>query len=206
MKTQEFLAAILFATAAHGNQTRKYSRDPYILHPIRVARLTRDYTGGNELIIPALFHDLVEDTGVTLEDIELAFGDSIAEIVAKVTDVKEHVRRAPSKGIFHYEKIRKFFDDDDYASIVLKLCDRLDNMLDARHNFVKSAYRITATMNPSSEMLELHTEIKRMCHLMIVNTRFILNFLFQKCDCRIIVKICKDLEKESDYLFSLIKL
>lgn len=78
-----------FATDAHGDidQRRKYTGEPYIVHPIAVAELVRSVPHTPEMIAAALLHDVVEDTPVTIEGIETEFGARVAELVGWLTDV-----------------------------------------------------------------------------------------------------------------------
>jgi (p)ppGpp synthase/HD superfamily hydrolase len=67
---EEILAAVMaFADNAHGTQTRKYSGDKYIVHPIRVMKTCRQYTHDIAMLAAALMHDVLEDTPVTEQDI-----------------------------------------------------------------------------------------------------------------------------------------
>jgi len=76
-----------FARVAHSGQTRKYTNEPYIIHPIQVSEWVREYQGSDDMICAALLHDVVEDTPVTLETIQTIFGEKIAELVEMLTDV-----------------------------------------------------------------------------------------------------------------------
>jgi (p)ppGpp synthase/HD superfamily hydrolase len=79
--------ALKFALVAHGDQKRKYSGEPYIVHPIAVADIVRTITVDEAMIVAALLHDVVEDTKVTLEEIRAEFGDDVAALVSDLTDV-----------------------------------------------------------------------------------------------------------------------
>lgn len=84
--------ARIFATAAHAavKQLRKYTNEPYIVHPAEVAAMvaaTPDSTPA--MVAAAWLHDVVEDTGVSLSTIREEFGDEIAALVAWLTDVEE---------------------------------------------------------------------------------------------------------------------
>lgn len=78
-----------FAKTAHEsiNQRRKYSDEPYIVHPKEVARLVASVTDDENMICAAWLHDVVEDTPVTLSEIQSEFGDDIAHLVDGLTDV-----------------------------------------------------------------------------------------------------------------------
>jgi (p)ppGpp synthase/HD superfamily hydrolase len=95
--------ARVFATAAHAavGQTRKYTFEPYIVHPAEVAKIVRDAGGTEAMIAAAWLHDTVEDTGVTIEVIRGEFGVEVAELVGWLTDVSrpEHGNRAHRKAL-----------------------------------------------------------------------------------------------------------
>lgn len=93
-----------FATAAHAavGQLRKYTFEPYIVHPAEVADLVATVPGHTpEMIAAAWLHDTVEDTGVTSELIRKEFGDEVAELVGWLTDVSrpDHGNRAARKAV-----------------------------------------------------------------------------------------------------------
>lgn len=83
----DFNAAVAFATLAHGEQKRKYSGEPYVVHCIEVANLVYAATGNNTWRIAAVLHDTVEDTSITAEDIKAKFGEEVARLVLECTDV-----------------------------------------------------------------------------------------------------------------------
>ena len=95
--------ARVFATAAHASaaQLRKYTNEPYIVHPREVARIVGTVTHSYEMLAAAWLHDVVEDTGVTIEIIRAEFGDDVATLVGWLTDVSrpEQGNRATRKAI-----------------------------------------------------------------------------------------------------------
>jgi (p)ppGpp synthase/HD superfamily hydrolase len=96
--------ARVFATAAHAavGQVRKYTFEPYIVHPTEVAAIVARVEGATPaMIASAYLHDTVEDTGVTIETIEQEFGSEVAQIVGWLTDVSkpEDGNRAVRKAI-----------------------------------------------------------------------------------------------------------
>ena len=115
-----------FAKVAHAavGQVRKYTGEPYIEHPIAVARIVRDFRGTESMICAALLHDVVEDTGVTLDLIRAEFGDYIASLVSDLTDVSK-----PEDG---NRAVRKAIDRDHSAAAcaeaqTVKIADLIDN-------------------------------------------------------------------------------
>ncbi|WP_019487896.1 RelA/SpoT family protein [Kamptonema formosum] len=124
--------AFKFANELHEGQYRK-SGEPYICHPVAVAGMLR-YLGGNSAMVAAGFlHDIVEDTDVTLEDIELRFGAEVRQLVEGVTKLSKF--NFSSKTERQAENFRRMFlaMAKDIRVIVVKLADRLHNMRTLEH-------------------------------------------------------------------------
>ena len=81
--------ALQFATAAHEGQVRKYTGEPYIIHPVEVMEIVKTVSDDTAMHAAALLHDVVEDTDVTIEDIVREFGDDVAQLVDDLTDVSK---------------------------------------------------------------------------------------------------------------------
>ena len=79
--------AIVFAKEAHGNQKRKYSGEPYFVHPEAVAKIVAEKGGDYEMIAAAYLHDTIEDCDITYERILVEFGKRVADLVLELTDV-----------------------------------------------------------------------------------------------------------------------
>src|SRR5687767_6755361 len=80
--------ALIFATEKHAGQSRKYTGQPYIFHPIAVAMMvmeTPDHT--DDMVAAALLHDVVEDCGVHLDEVGARFGDGVKDLVYWLTDI-----------------------------------------------------------------------------------------------------------------------
>src|SRR5215467_3470680 len=120
-------SAFEIAAEAHKSMRRK-SGEPYILHPLAVARICVEEIGlGVRSTICALLHDTVEDTDVTLEDIERDFGTEIARIVDGLTKISNIIDVNASKQAENFKKILLTLTDDPRV-ILIKLADRLHNM------------------------------------------------------------------------------
>lgn len=120
--------AFTIANNAHSGVRRK-SGEPYIYHPLEVARIAAEDLGlGYISLCCALLHDVVEDTEYTLEDIQNIFGDKVAYIVDGLTKIQD-VFDYNTKSI-QSENFKKILISmgDDVRVILLKLCDRLHNM------------------------------------------------------------------------------
>lgn len=162
--------AYRFARKAH-HGVRRRSGEPYILHPIAVARICNHEMGlGSTSICAALLHDVVEDTDYTVEDIEQQFGPKIAQIVGGLTKI--------SGGIFgdrasaQAENFRKLLltMSEDIRVILIKMADRLHNMRTLGSMAVNKQYKIAGeTMYiyaPLAHRLGLYpikTELEDLC-------------------------------------------
>ncbi|MCD8296538.1 MAG: HD domain-containing protein [Prevotella sp.] len=119
-------AAYELAAEAHSNQKRKTGQ-PYIIHPISVARIVAEELElGANPVIAAFLHDVVEDTPYTIEDIRERFGDDVAFLVDVVTKRKKD-KYDKSKQVDNYRQILNSVKYDVRALLV-KLADRLHNM------------------------------------------------------------------------------
>ncbi|MBS9768449.1 MAG: bifunctional (p)ppGpp synthetase/guanosine-3',5'-bis(diphosphate) 3'-pyrophosphohydrolase [Flavobacteriaceae bacterium] len=124
--------AFLFANNAHKGVKRK-SGEPYILHPIAVAKIVAKEIGlGTKSICAGLLHDVVEDTHFTLEDIESAFGAKIAYLVDGLTKISGIFSSDVSRQAENLKKILLTLSDD-MRVILVKLADRLHNMRTLEH-------------------------------------------------------------------------
>lgn len=127
-KVEIIKRAYLFAKDAH-NGIRRRSGEPYILHPIAVAKIVSQEIGlGSTSICAALLHDVVEDTEYTVEDIELNFGKKIAMIVDGLTKISGGI--FGDKASVQAENFRKLLLTmaEDIRVILIKMADRLHNM------------------------------------------------------------------------------
>lgn len=130
--------AYLLAKEAHKDQRRK-SGEPYIMHPLAVARIVAEELGlGPDPIIAAFLHDVVEDTDYTIEDIRERFGDDVAFLVNVVTK-KKRTHYEASKQIDNYKQMLDSLQYDIRA-LLIKLADRLHNM------------RTLSSMRPDKQM------------------------------------------------------
>jgi (p)ppGpp synthase/HD superfamily hydrolase len=78
--------ALEFATERHTGQQRVADHAPFILHPLEVAHMLRDRGYPDEVVAAAVLHDVIEDTGVSREDLEERFGPRVATLVSEVTE------------------------------------------------------------------------------------------------------------------------
>ncbi|HWH23988.1 MAG TPA: bifunctional (p)ppGpp synthetase/guanosine-3',5'-bis(diphosphate) 3'-pyrophosphohydrolase [Candidatus Limnocylindria bacterium] len=124
---QPVRAAYEFALEAHGDQ-RRVSGEPYVTHPLAVARTLAELGLDPEAICAALLHDIPEDTDFSLDDIEQRFGQQIARLVDGVTKLSKFGARSHEEQ--QAENIRKMLlaMAEDVRVVLIKLADRLHNM------------------------------------------------------------------------------
>ncbi|MEA1880270.1 MAG: RelA/SpoT family protein [Campylobacterota bacterium] len=130
------LKALELSIDAHKHQTRK-SGEPYIVHPILVAAITAKISNDETMVQAALLHDVVEDTSYTIEEMQETFGDDVAHLVEGLTKIVEirDEELAPSGSderlINSALSFRKMLiaSIKDVRVLVIKLCDRVHNML-----------------------------------------------------------------------------
>lgn len=120
--------AFNYANEAHRDMYRN-SGEPYIIHPIHVARIVNQEIGlGSRSVAAALLHDVVEDTDVTLEDITREFGQKIASLIDGLTKISGTYNKESHS--LQAENFRKMLMtlSDDIRVILIKIADRLHNM------------------------------------------------------------------------------
>lgn len=158
------------AVKAHGRQRRK-SGEPYVLHPIEVARICSKSIGlGPTGITSAILHDVVEDTPVTLEEIKEEFGMRVAKIVDGLTKL-DGTYKAENMQAENFKKVLSTLVDDVRVALI-KISDRLHNMrtLGAmpRHKQLKIAAETEFIYAPLSHRLGLYsikTELQDLCFM-----------------------------------------
>ena len=119
--------AFVIAEIAHQNQKRR-SGDPYISHPLEVAKILTEYRLDDSTIITALLHDTIEDTKLTLKEVRVEFGDEIARLVDGLTKIGK--LDLFTKEAEQAENFRKLIlaMSNDVRVLIVKLADRLHNM------------------------------------------------------------------------------
>ena len=124
---KEIRKAFNVAVEAHKDMRRK-SGEPYIYHPIAVARIAAKEIGlGTTSIICALLHDVVEDTDYTLNDIKKTFGSKVSKIIDGLTKIQDVFDKNVSLQAENFRKMLLTLSDD-VRVILIKLADRLHNM------------------------------------------------------------------------------
>ncbi|ARJ41775.1 GTP pyrophosphokinase [Pantoea alhagi] len=115
-----------YATEVHAaaGQRRKYTDEPYIVHPAAVVELVRSVTDNEHMLAAAWLHDTVEDTGTTLADIERQFGAEVATLVGMLTDSSQpQAKNRAARKVAHFRHTA----DAAPEAQTIKLADIIDN-------------------------------------------------------------------------------
>ncbi len=157
--SQQIKKAFKLSVDAHKDMRRK-SGEPYIYHPIAVAQICVDEIGlGATSIICALLHDVVEDTNISLTEIEAIFGKKVAQIIDGLTKISGNFEQGSSAQAENFRKMLLTLSED-VRVILIKLADRLHNMrtLDsmARNSQLKIAHETIFIYAPLAHRLGLY--------------------------------------------------
>lgn len=132
MNNSLILVAAQFAAEMHGGQMRRGAvKEPYIVHPLRVAEIVSEAGFGDEVVAAALLHDVLEDTNAVHADLAMMFGNEIADVVLELTDDPD----AEALGI----QSRKSAQAEKAAGMsvaakAVKIADQMDNVRDMGQN------------------------------------------------------------------------
>lgn len=156
---QKIKEAFEFANEAHKG-IRRRSGEPYIMHPLAVAKITTREMGlGTTSVVSALLHDVVEDTDYTVEDISNLFGPKVASIVDGLTKISGVMGSDTSQQAESFRKMILTLADD-VRVILIKIADRLHNMRTLasmpEHKQVKIASETLYIYAPLAHRMGLH--------------------------------------------------
>ncbi len=128
--------AVEFAAQKHAGKFRKGSKLPYIVHPMEAAAICASFTDDVEVLAAAVLHDVVEDAGVTVDELEGKFGSRVAAIVAgESEDKREGVPAAQTWKVRKLEGIEHVRNADDIGVKMVCLGDKLSNMRAIHRDF-----------------------------------------------------------------------
>ncbi len=116
---------IEFMKNKHAGQIRKLSKDPYIVHPIKVAGILKAMHEQDDIIKAAFLHDTIEDTNTTFEELSEKFGLKVATLVKELTS-----DRSAIKELGKAQYLTNKMNDMSMEALTIKLADRLDNISD----------------------------------------------------------------------------
>ena len=157
--TKEIKKAFTTSMEAHADMRRK-SGEPYIYHPLEVAQICVEEIGlGTTSVICALLHDVVEDTEITIPEVEADFGKKVATIIDGLTKISGVFEQGSSEQAENFRKMLLTLSDD-VRVILIKLADRLHNMrtLESmpRHKQLKIANETIYLYAPLAHRLGLY--------------------------------------------------
>lgn len=145
--------AAKFAIKAHQGQRRKVSKLPYILHPMEAASIAATMTNNEEVIAAALLHDTIEDTSVTIEEIEKEFGPYVTKLVKSETEDKRKNRSAAETWeIRKRESLEELKESKDINVKIVWLSDKLSNMRSFYRGFLRDGEAIWEQFHEKNPM------------------------------------------------------
>lgn len=128
--------AIAFAVKAHDGMRRKKSEAPYILHPMEAAVIVGTMSDDQSIIAAAALHDVVEDAGITIEEVEEKFGARVRKLVESETeDKRADLPPSDTWRIRKEESLSVLRNADDIAVLIVWLADKLANMRSIYRDF-----------------------------------------------------------------------
>jgi len=166
---EQLRKAYLFAHSLHAGQLRK-SGEPYIVHPIAVAEILSEYRLDETSLVAALLHDVVEDTHVSVQEVEKQFGANVASIVDGLTKLaKVEFRSSQEKLAENFRKMIVAMSRD-IRVIVVKLADRLHNMrtlkalpLEKRQRIAEETSEIYTQLAGRLGIYKIKAELEDLC-------------------------------------------
>lgn len=152
LDTTLFDKAAKFAIDAHSNVERRNHASPYALHVFEAATIVETMTNDQELIVAALLHDVVEDTDVTLEEIEKEFGKRVAELVESETET-ELEGSAEETWVERKQMAIDRIANSSHDSKIVALGDKLSNMRAIYRDFSKNGEKFWSVFHVSDPKL-----------------------------------------------------
>ena len=171
MKSPRVQQAIKLATKAHEGQLRK-TGEPYIIHPLAVMKILQEWNMDEDSIVAGVLHDVVEDTNVTLKEIEDQFGKNVAFLVNGVTKLSK--ARSDMKSLDEYlpetsDNLLKLLiaTGQDIRVLIIKLADRLHNLRtlnalppDKQQKIARESLDVFAPLADRLQMGQVRVEIE----------------------------------------------
>ena len=127
--------AILFATKVHAGTFRKGTDRPYILHPLAAMAVVKKYTFDEDVLAAAVLHDTVEDTPVTVEQLEKEFGPRVAALVASVSEDKRENLPAEATWVERKRETIQRLREASRETKLICLGDKYSNLMDMYYDY-----------------------------------------------------------------------
>ena len=146
--------AILFAVNAHAGAVRKGTDVPYIVHPIEACSIAAGITSDPEVLAAAVLHDVVEDTPVTIEELEAEFGKRIAELVA--VDSEDKMPHIPASESWKARKDAtiKLLKTASIDEKIIVLSDKLSNIRASHRDFLRESDEVWKRFNQKDKKMQ----------------------------------------------------
>ena len=147
--------ALIFAAEHHQYQHRKGTKIPFMTQLLNVCKLVAENNCSNEVLAAALLHDVVEDTEVTIEQVEETFGKQVAEIVRGATELDKLEKKAIEKESSWLERKQHtiyFLQHEASADqLLVSAADKLDNLRSIVYDYNKFGEKLWSRFNASKE-------------------------------------------------------
>jgi (p)ppGpp synthase/HD superfamily hydrolase len=147
--------ALVFATNYHKDQLRKDTKIPYMAHLLNVCKLLAENNCSDEVLAAALLHDIVEDTDVTIQEIESTFGQHIAEIVSGATELDKLEKKNSEKESSWLKRkehtIHFLSQEATIDQLLVSGADKLDNLRSIVYDYSKIGDTIWSRFNANKE-------------------------------------------------------
>ena len=147
--------AIIYATVMHQGKVRKFTNNPYILHPLEVAQILSTMTDDVEIITAGILHDIVEDTDGTLAEIKERFGERVARLVASESEEQyPEMDRSASWKQRKENSLRVLRNSDDIGVKMLWLSDKLANIRSLAAKYSETGEMLWQDLNQDSSDMQ----------------------------------------------------
>lgn len=147
--------ALVFATEHHQHQHRKGTKIPYMVHLLNVCKIVAENNCSDEVLAAALLHDVVEDTDVTIEEVQAKFGERVAEIVRGATELDKLEKKAIEKeSSWQHRKEHTILFLQEEASIdqlMVSGADKLDNLRSIHYDYKRIGEQLWSRFNATKE-------------------------------------------------------
>lgn len=147
--------ALVFATEHHKHQHRKGTKIPYMVHLLNVCKILAERDCADELLAAALLHDIVEDTDVTIQQVEDKFGAQVADMVRGATELDKLEKKAVQKESSWKERkehtIHFLQEAATTEQLLVSFADKLDNLRSIAYDHAKIGEALWKRFNASKE-------------------------------------------------------
>jgi len=147
--------ALVFATEHHKDQKRKGTKIPYLSHLLNVCKLVAENNCSDEVLAAALLHDVVEDTEVTIEQVEQQFGVAVADIVRGATELDKLEKKAIAKEASWQQRkehtIHFLRQEATTEQLLVSGADKLDNLRSIVYDHARIGEALWQRFNASRE-------------------------------------------------------